>query len=275
MSLRLKSNGRLRLSPVGGFNANNAEAHNCRVYTYDGQIYEGTIQLADASLHVNKEYSTTQRTFQSVEVVLDEPVTSKDDVKALGITNGCFVCADPNLVVTNSGYIKSRFLDDKLSAAILLGYAKYIRENNITPLRKVYQHMTVFEEVGHGACASIPEDVTELLSVDMGCVGDGLECTERQVSICAKDGHGPYNYQVTTGLVNAAKKDSIDYAVDIYPFYGSDADAALSAGKDARHGLIGAGVYASHGYERSHKDGVVNTFRLLCSYLNGNAPKMD
>ena len=253
----------------------NAEAHNCRVYTYDGQIYEGTIQLADASLHVNKEYSTTQRTFQSVEVVLDEPVTSKDDVKALGITNGCFVCADPNLVVTNSGYIKSRFLDDKLSAAILLGYAKYIRENNITPLRKVYQHMTVFEEVGHGACASIPEDVTELLSVDMGCVGDGLECTERQVSICAKDGHGPYNYQVTTGLVNAAKKDSIDYAVDIYPFYGSDADAALSAGKDARHGLIGAGVYASHGYERSHKDGVVNTFRLLCSYLNGNAPKMD
>ena len=109
----------------------------------------------------------------------------------------------------------------------------------------------------------------------MGCVGDGLECTERQVSICAKDGHGPYNYQVTTGLVNAAKKDNIDYAVDIYPFYGSDADAALSAGKDARHGLIGAGVYASHGYERSHKDGVVNTFRLLCSYLNGNAPKMD
>ncbi len=271
----IKGNGRLRLSPVGGFNANNAEAHNCRVYTYDGQIYDGTIQLEDASLHVNKEYSTTQRTFQSVEVVLDEPVTSKDDVKALGITNGCFVCADPNLVVTNSGYIKSRFLDDKLSAAILLGYAKYIRENNITPLRKVYQHMTVFEEVGHGACASIPEDVTELLSVDMGCVGNGLECTEHQVSICAKDGHGPYNYQVTTGLVAAAKKADVDYAVDIYPFYGSDADAALSAGKDARHGLIGAGVYASHGYERSHKDGVVNTFRLLCSYLNGDAPKMN
>lgn len=271
----IKGNGRLRLSPVGGFDANNVEAHNCRVYTYDGQIYDGTIQLEDASLHVNKEYSTTQRTFQSVEVVLDEPVTSKDDVKALGITNGCFVCADPNLVVTNSGYIKSRFLDDKLSAAILLGYAKYIRENNITPLRKVYQHLTVFEEVGHGACASIPEDVNELLSVDMGCVGNGLECTERQVSICAKDSHGPYNYQVTTGLVAAAKKADVDYAIDIYPFYGSDADAALGAGKDARHGLIGAGVYASHGYERSHKDGVVNTFRLLCSYLNGDAPKTD
>ena len=271
----IKSNGRLRLSPVGGFNANNAEAHNCRIYTYDGRIYDGTIQLEDASIHVNKDYSSTQRTFQSVELVLDEPVTSKDDVKALGITNGCFVCADPNFTVTSSGYIKSRFLDDKLSAAILLGYAKYIRDNHITPLRKIYQHMTVFEEVGHGACASIPEEITELLSVDMGCVGNGLECTERQVSICAKDSRGPYSYQVTTSLVKAARDAGIDYAVDVYPFYGSDADAALSAGKDARHGLIGAGVYASHGYERTHKDGVLNTFCLLCAYLNGNAPKME
>ena len=275
MVAEIKGDGRLRIVNVGGMNANNAEAENCRVVTKFSGSYEGTLQLINASIHVNGDYASTKRSWDTVEVVLDEAVESADDVKALGISVGDFVCFEPRTRVTKSGYIKSRFLDDKLSAAILLGYAKYIRENNITPLRKVYQHMTVFEEVGHGACASIPEDVTELLSVDMGCVGDGLECTERQVSICAKDGHGPYNYQVTTGLVNAAKKDSIDYAVDIYPFYGSDADAALSAGKDARHGLIGAGVYASHGYERSHKDGVVNTFRLLCSYLNGNAPKMD
>jgi len=275
MVAEIKANGRLRVTAVGGMNANNAEGENCKVVTRFNGKYDGTLQLINASIHVNGEYNDTKRSYDSVEVVLDEKVKSKEDVEKLGIMTGDFVCFDPRTTVTESGYIKSRFLDDKLSAAILLGYAKYIRENNITPLRKVYQHMTVFEEVGHGACASIPEDVTELLSVDMGCVGDGLECTERQVSICAKDGHGPYNYQVTTGLVNAAKKDSIDYAVDIYPFYGSDADAALSAGKDARHGLIGAGVYASHGYERSHKDGVVNTFRLLCSYLNGNAPKMD
>ena len=269
----IKGNGRLSLSPVGGFNANNVEAHNCRIYTYDGRIYDGTIQLANASLHVNAEYSSAQRSFKSVEVVLDEPVSSKEDVKALGITNGCFVCADPNYTVTSSGYIKSRFLDDKLSAAILLGYAKYIRDNNITPSRKVYQHMTVFEEVGHGACASVPSDVVELLSVDMGCVGDGLECTEHQVSICAKDGRGPYNYQVTQNLVKSAKETGVDYAVDVYPFYGSDADAALGAGIDARHGLIGAGVYASHGYERTHKDGVMNTFCLLCSYINNKSPK--
>ena len=275
MVAEVKSNGNLRVTPLGGMNPNNAEAENCRIITKFDGTFEGTFQLDNASIHVNGDYNDTKRAYDGMEVVLDEDVKSKEDTEKLGIMTGDIVCFDPRTVITKTGYIKSRFLDDKLSAAILLGYAKYIRENNITPLRKVYQHMTVFEEVGHGACASIPEDVTELLSVDMGCVGDGLECTERQVSICAKDGHGPYNYQVTTGLVNAAKKDSIDYAVDIYPFYGSDADAALSAGKDARHGLIGAGVYASHGYERSHKDGVVNTFRLLCSYLNGNAPKMD
>lgn len=263
----IKRDGRLRLSPVGGFSAANAETENCRLYTYDGRVYDGTIQLANASIHVNRTYKTEERSFDSVELVLDEPVSCKDDVKALGITNGCFVCADPNLVITKSGYIKSRFLDDKLSAAILLGYAYYLREEGIRPGRKVYQHMTVFEEVGHGACASVPEEVVELLSVDMGCVGDGLECTERQVSICAKDSRGPYNYQVTTALADAAKAAGADYAIDIYPMYGSDADAALGAGKDARHGLIGPGVYASHGYERSHIDGVTNTFKLLCTYL--------
>ena len=137
---------------------------------------------------------------------------------------------------------------------------------NIEPERMIYHHITVYEEVGHGGAASIPEDVTEVISVDMGCVGEGLTCQETQVSICAKDSRGPYNYDVVTNLVTAAKEHDIDYAVDVYPYYGSDADVALTAGYDVRHGLIGAGVYASHGYERSHKDGVKNTFSLLCAY---------
>ena len=166
--------------------------------------------------------------------------------------------------VTESGYIKSRFLDDKLSVGILLGYARYLKEENVTPERMIYQHITVFEEVGHGGAASIPEGVTEVISVDMGCVGDGLACEETQVSICAKDSHGPYHYDVVTGLIAAAKREELDFAVDVYPHYGSDADVALTA---VRHGLIGAGVYASHGYERSHVDGVKNTFKLLCAYL--------
>ena len=189
------------------------------------------------------------------------------EIKSNGRLTGDIVCFDPRTTVTESGYIKSRFLDDKLSVGILLGYARYLKEENVTPERMIYQHITVFEEVGHGGAASIPEGVTEVISVDMGCVGDGLACEETQVSICAKDSHGPYHYDVVTGLIAAAKREELDFAVDVYPHYGSDADVALTAGYDVRHGLIGAGVYASHGYERSHVDGVKNTFKLLCAYL--------
>ena len=267
MVAEIKSNGRLRLTPLGGLNANNVETENCRVYTFDGKVYEGTIQLEDASIHVNGEYQKTERTFDKIEVLLDEEADDKDAVKALGIENGAYVAVEPRLRITKSGYIKSRFLDDKLSTAILLGFAKYVKDENLTLNRKVYQHITVFEEVGHGACGTIPQDVTELLSVDMGCVGEGLECTERQVSICVKDGHGPYNYDVVKTLIEKAKAQEISYAADVYPHYGSDADAALDAGADATHGLIGPGVYASHGYERSHIDGVENTLKLLLAYL--------
>lgn len=267
MVSQVKSNGRLKVTPIGGMNANNAEAENCRIRTRFAGTFTGTLQLADASIHVNGDYNDKKRTFDEMEVVLDEKVKSAEDVEKLGIMAGDFVCFDPRTTVTESGYIKSRFLDDKLSVGILLGYAKYLKEEGIEPERAIYQHITVYEEVGHGGAASIPEGVTEVISVDMGCVGDGLTCDETKVSICAKDSRGPYNYDVVTGLIEAAKEKNLDYAVDVYPFYGSDADVALTAGYDVRHGLIGAGVYASHGYERSHKDGVRNTFELLCGYL--------
>ena len=268
MVAQIKSDGRLRVTPIGGMNANNAEAENCIIHTRFGKkVYEGTLQLANASIHVNGDYNDKKRTFDETEIVLDEKVHSREDVEALGIMTGDIVCFDPRTTVTESGYIKSRFLDDKLSVGILLGYARYLKEENVTPERMIYQHITVFEEVGHGGAASIPEGVTEVISVDMGCVGDGLACEETQVSICAKDSHGPYHYDVVTGLIAAAKREELDFAVDVYPHYGSDADVALTAGYDVRHGLIGAGVYASHGYERSHVDGVKNTFKLLCAYL--------
>ena len=150
---------------------------------------------------------------------------------------------------------------------MLLALAKEIKDNNRTLKRKVYLHFTVYEEVGHGASASVPNDAEELISVDMGCVGDGLTCTEREVSICAKDSGGPYNYAVTTALVEAAKSVGAKYAIDVYPHYGSDVEASLRSGWDVRHGLIGAGVYASHGYERSHIEGVENTLKLLEAYV--------
>ena len=266
MVAEIKGDGRLRIVNVGGMNANNAEAENCRVVTKFSGSYEGTLQLINASVHVNGDYASTKRSWDTVEVVLDEAVESADDVKALGISVGDFVCFEPRTRVTKSGYIKSRFLDDKLSAAILLAYAKELKDTGTAPQRKVYLHFTVYEEVGHGASASVPEDVAEVVSVDMGCVGEGLQCTEREVSICAKDSGGPYDYQVTTALVEAAKAAGAAYAVDVYPHYGSDAEAALRAGYDVRHGLIGAGVYASHGYERSHVEGVENTLKLLWQY---------
>lgn len=267
MVREIKGNGRLKLSPLGGMNPNNAEAENCRIITrFDGK-YEGTFQLENASIHVNGEYNNTKRSYDNMEVVLDENVTSEEETRKLGIMEGDIVAFDPRTTITEKGYIKSRFLDDKLSVGILLGFAKFLKEENITTKRKIYHHITVYEEVGHGACGTVPEGVTEILSVDMGCVGDSLQCSERQVSICAKDSVGPYNYDVVTNLIKAAKENNIDFAVDVYPHYGSDADAALEAGYDCRHGLIGAGVYASHGYERSHVDGARNTLELLKAYL--------
>lgn len=266
MVKEIKANGNLRLTPLGGMNPNNAEAENVRIVTKADGIYEGTFQLDNASVHVNKEYSEAKREWSGMEVVLDEKVTSADDTKKLGISVGDIVCFEPRTRITKSGYIKSRFLDDKLSVGILLGYAKYLKEKKVMLDHKMYHYITVYEEVGHGGAASIPEGVTEMISVDMGCVGDGLDCTERQVSICAKDSAGPYNYDVVSGLINAAKEAKLDYAVDVYPFYGSDVDCTLSAGHELRHGLIGAGVYASHGYERSHRDGVENTLKLLVGY---------
>ena len=268
MVCQIKGNGCLKLTALGGMRPENAETENVRVYTRDGRVIEGTCQLCNPSIHVNGSYGDTKRSWDTVQIVLDEDVSSAADAKALGIEVGDIVCFDPRTKRTASGYLKSRFLDDKLSVGILLGFAKYLKDNGIQPQRRTWVHVTVYEEVGHGGSASVPAGITEAISVDMGCVGDGLQCTEKQVSICAKDSGGPYSYEVVGKLIDAAKKMGADYAVDVYPFYGSDVEATLRSGVDIRHGLIGSGVYASHGYERSHIDGVYNTLKVLCGYLN-------
>ena len=267
MVSEISGSGRLHLTSLGGMQPNNGEAENVRIVARSGKIYTGTFQLKNASTHVNGEYASTKREYKTMEVVIDEEVSSREDVEKLGIMTGDVVCFDPRTVVTPSGYIKSRFLDDKLSAAILLELAAQVAAGEIKPKRRVWEHITVFEEVGHGGSASVPEGVAEALSVDMGCVGDGLSCDERQVSICAKDSGGPYHYEVVSALIEAARRGGADFAVDVYPYYGSDVEATLRAGYDLRHGLIGPGVYASHGYERSHRKGVCNTLLLLDAYL--------
>ena len=268
MVAEVKANGRLRIVPLGGLSPQNIETENVRVYTRDGRVIEGTCQLINASTHVNGKFGSEPRSFDTLEIVLDEPVTTAEEARGYGIETGDPVCFEPRTRVTASGYIKSRFLDDKLSVGILLGLGKYLKDTGAELSRPVYAHITVYEEVGHGASASIPEGVTEALSVDMGCVGEGLRCTERQVSICAKDSGGPYAYDMVGKLIAAAKKEGADYAVDLYPHYGSDVEASLKGGFDIRHGLIGPGVYASHGYERSHLDGVCSTLKLLKGFLD-------
>ena len=261
----IKGNGRLAISN-GTLNPNNIETENVRVITRSGAVYEGTIQLENASVHVNPDVNA-ERKFTNLEVVLDEDVTSKEDVEKLGICAGDFLAVEPRFQVTEKGYIKSRFLDDKASSGVLLGIAKYVSEHPGCWKRNVQLFFTTFEEIGHGASAGIPEEIEDLLAVDMGCVGDHLACTEKQVSICAKDSSGAYHFEMTNELIEVAKEHGIDYAVDIYPSYGSDAGAALRSGKDVRYALIGQGVYASHGYERTHKDGMKQTFELALNYV--------
>ncbi len=267
MVAEIKGNGRLRLTPLGGMKADNGETENVRIYTRDGKIYEGTLQLHNPSIHVNGEYSEAKRNFDTTEVILDEDVSTAEAVRGLGIEVGDIVAFDPRTKVTESGYIKSRFLDDKLSVGILYAFATWLKDANLTLPRRVYLHITVYEEVGHGGSGSVPYGVTEAISVDMGCVGDGLGCTEKKVSICAKDSGGPYSYDTVSRLIAAAKKTGADYAVDVYPYYGSDVEATLRSGADLRHGLIGSGVFASHGYERSHVEGVLNTLKVLEGFV--------
>lgn len=260
----IKDNGRLRPTTLGGHVWSTADGENCTIHTRDGKVYTGVVLNTEPSAHVaDKKVETLE---ENMEILLDEPVSTKAETLALGIQTGDIIAMDPRTVITESGYIKSRFLDDKLSASILLGIAKIVKDESLSFHRKVSLLFTVYEEVGHGG-SFVPEDTTEMISVDMGCVGADLACTERMVSICAKDSGGPYNYDLVTELSNIAKEEQLDYAIDVYPHYGSDVEATLHAGYDIRHGLIGPGVYASHNYERSHLDGVKNTFLLLTTYI--------
>jgi len=264
----VKGNGRIRYTPIGGFAGGFVENENVTIHTRAGKKFSGTIHLISAAAHTYRDTATMERKEDTLEVIIDELVTKEADTLALGIKPGDFISFDPRTVYTKSGFIKSRFLDDKASAGILLGLAKAVSEKEIKLSRKVYLMFTNYEEVGHGASAGIPEDAEEMISVDMGAVGDDLKTDEYKVSICAKDSGGPYDYDVTGKLIDIAEKEKLDFAVDIYPYYGSDVEATLHAGYDLKHGLIGPGVFASHSYERTHKKGIDNTLKLLAFYIS-------
>ena len=264
----IKGNGHLRYTHLGGYDDNNIENENILVHTAEGKTYSGTVYSSKASAHVWGSQSATPRSDEFLEVILDEDVHTTAAVEALGIAVGDFISLDPRTVITESGYIKSRHLDDKASSAVLLTLAREVAEGRVTLGRKVYIVFTVYEEVGHGASAlGKLADVEDMIAVDMGCVGDDLTCTEQQVSICAKDSAGPYDYDMVSRLVALAKEGGVDYAVDVYPHYSSDASAALRSGHDVKAALIGPGVHASHGMERTHWNGLKATIELIGLYL--------
>ncbi|MEG0766261.1 MAG: M42 family metallopeptidase [Clostridia bacterium] len=264
----VKENGRLRFTRIGAYAHNCIENENCLVHTRDGRTYTGTFQLYTPSRHIYRNaVADTPRDNQTMEVLLDECVCNADMTRALGIQPGDFISIDPRTLLTPSGYLKSRHLDDKACAGILLALAEQVATHAVTLHRKIYLHFSIYEEVGHGLSSAIPDDVEEVLALDMGCVGDDLSCNEHKVSICAKDSCGPFHYDFVSRLASLALAHRLDYALDIYPSYGSDADAALLAGYDVIHGLIGPGIYASHGYERTHLDGISNTLWLTQYYI--------
>jgi putative aminopeptidase FrvX len=268
MVSEIKANGRLRFTNIGGYMLHSVEGEHVEIHTADGHAYTGTILSTQPSTHVwGQEAHKLERKVENMEVRLDEKVQNKDDVKQLGISVGDFISFDPRTEVTKSGFIKTRHLDDKASVAVMLGVAKYFQENNLRPAATTHFFITNFEEVGHGASFGTPQKTVEFIAVDMGCIGDGLGGNEFAVSICAKDGGGPYDLGIRRRLVRLAERNNIPYAVDIFPFYGSDAGPALRAGNDIRAGLIGPGVDASHAHERTHQTALLATGNLLIAYL--------
>lgn len=262
----ITDSGSLKFTLVGGPIVPTLDSEFCKVRTRDGKTYDGTFLSEAPAAHVHPKASSLERTPDNMEVRLDEVVKSKEDVEKLGISAGDYIFIDPRTTVTDSGYLKSRFIDDKGSVACLLSLLKFMSEEKIQPNFTTKIIITTYEEVGHGA-AYIPDDIVELLAVDMGCIGLDLNCTEHDVSICAKDSGGPYDYHMVSKLIDLSKEAKLKYAVDIYPMYGSDVGAALRGGHNIKGALIGPGVFASHGLERTHYDGLENTIKLLYLYL--------
>lgn len=270
MVRHINPNGTLNVCTVGGLYPFYTVTENVRVHTRDGKIFTGTVCRTPSSVHVTEEeLRGTQGDFRkNVCVVLDEPVATADDTRALGIETGDIIALDPRFTVSN-GYIKSRFIDDKACAALLLAAMKEIKESHIKLPRHVLAYFSVYEEIGHGT-SWLPEGVKDIVAIDIAPTGPDQTSDERKVSIFAKDSRYPYHWELTNELRVAAIRAGADYVMDVFtPHYGSDGDTSIAAGWDVRHAAIGPGTSNSHGYERTHIDALKNTYSLLLSYLVG------
>lgn len=268
MVQEIKDNGRLKLTQIGGYAWNSVEAEGCTVLMANGKSWTGTILPTKASVHVHgDEVRKLERNGENMEVRLDIRSTTPEETRALGIEVGDFVVIDPRVVVTETGYIRSRHLDDKAGVAVVVGAIKALGDAGLTPTQRTTFHFSNYEETGHGAATGIPDDACELLTVDMAAVGEGQQSDEFSVGICTKDSGGPYHLGFRRNLVALCEAHGIPYRLDVYPSYGSDGGAAWRAGADLAVGLIGPGVDASHSYERTHQDSLRASACLIIQYL--------
>ena len=263
----IKPNGALKVDRLGGLMWAGAEFENVTVRTFDDRRYRGTFIPVNPSTHVNRNVNTQDRNAETMEVRLDARTSSADETKALGIDVGDFIFLDPRTEVTDTGFIRSRFLDDKACVANIYGALAALRDANVRPAQDTAFLISIYEEVGHGGASGWPFDLAELLSVDMGALGEGQTGDEFAVSICVKDSSGPYHFDMNSKLRHLAKKHDIQHRVDMYPYYMSDGSAYWRAGGDARVGLIGPGVASSHAYERTHRDALEHATHLIARYL--------
>lgn len=267
MVAAIKPNGRLRLTALNGIMWPTVESEGVYIATRSGRRIRGSIVLANGAVHVNKEASTAPRTADTLEVRLDERTNSAEETRLLGIEVGDFVYLDPRVEVSDAGFIRSRFLDDKACVACALAAIKALRDNGITPAQTTSLLISNYEEVGHGGRDGLPEHLDELVVLDMACIGDGLSGTEFNCSLCVKDGGGPYSKRLSERIRTIADRRGIDLKLDVYPYYSSDGTVYWRTGGRAEVALIGPGVDTSHGYERTHLDALVDTAALVAEYL--------
>ncbi|MBL4668187.1 MAG: M42 family metallopeptidase [Flavobacteriales bacterium] len=261
----IKTDGTLSFSLLGGLSLTGAEGEYVKIVTHSGKTYTGTILINNPSVHANNEKEKTQRSIKTMHIRVDEEVYTKEGVEKLGIEVGDIICVDVKYEELESGYIKSRFLDNKAGCYVLFELARRLKEQGATVPVEIF--FSNYEEVGHGGACGYGNFIEELLVIDMGVLGDDCQGNEVSCSICAKDSSGPYDYNFRKKLVDLAQKNNIPYKVDVYPHYGSDGSAALRAGNDFRVALIGMGVAASHGTERTHIKGIEATIDLCLSYI--------
>ncbi len=261
---RINGDGNLSISPWG-LVLPSFESEYVTIVSSDDKRFRGTLLLNNPAAHVNRNAGSTERKAENMHIRLDALVKNAADTQKLGIGIGDFVCFDPRFEYTDTGFIKARFLDDKAGSAAMIDAMLTLGATALTSLPIAF-FFSVHEEVGHGACAGWPVQTNEMLVVDMGVVGDGVAGSETMVSICVKDSSGPYDLALRQELVDLARRHKLPHCLDVFPFYGSDGSAALRAGFDGRVALIGPGVSASHGMERTHRQGLAATRDLIVAF---------